>query len=384
MTARRRRRVLPLRLEPLGRGMLECSVCNRLIEGRFTVFVPPHAEPFDRIECARRASAAWGAEERLAPIMLPTIEMFRPRSEPLPALVGPRLTLAALAVFALVPGEAALAGGAALLAGGTAASVYLAAKPSPGVLAPTPSTRVQSLSAWRATSPQVPTTSVVTGPPGLRVGERPVGPERTLTSRHASRGPVARHASIAVARDEAVAELRPHTVRDEGAAPQRPAQSSTEPQATPTAEPKPQAATPAPKPTATLKPKPTATLKPKPTGTPKPKPTQTPTPKPPAEPKPKPTGTPKPKPTDTPKPHPVEPQPTPASPPEAHPPTPPAASGPPTEAPPNEPSGPPDPNGSHGGGNGTPDGSHGGGNGTPDGSHGRGNGTGNNGGRGGR
>jgi hypothetical protein len=68
--------------------MLECSVCSRLYDGCFTVFVPPHAEPFDRIECARRAAAAWGAEERLVPIMLPTIEAFRPRSEPVPARRG--------------------------------------------------------------------------------------------------------------------------------------------------------------------------------------------------------------------------------------------------------------------------------------------------------
>ena len=286
--------------------MLECSVCKRLFDGRFSVFVPLHTEPFDRIECARRAAAAWGAEERLAPIVLPTIEAFRPRSEPLPALVGPRLSLAALAVFALVPGQAALAGGAALLAGGTAASVYLAAKPSPGAAASKPTVRVESPSASRGTSPQAPATAVVTGPLGAHVRERPAGPERALAPRRAGRGTVARHASIAVARDEGVAGLPQRTVPGEEAAPLRPAQSSTELQAaTPTAEPKPEPK-PEREPKATPKPKPRD--KPKPADTPKPthraelQPTSTDPPKPkhPATPKSKPTDTAKPKSTDTP------------------------------------------------------------------------------------
>jgi hypothetical protein len=114
--------------------MLECSVCNRLFDGDFSVFAPPYQEAFDRIECARRA-AAWGADERLAPILLSSVEALRPHSEPLPALVGRRLSIAVLAVSALVPAQAALAGGAALLTGGTAASVYLVAKPAPGAQA---------------------------------------------------------------------------------------------------------------------------------------------------------------------------------------------------------------------------------------------------------
>jgi hypothetical protein len=354
--------------------MLECSVCNRLFDDRFTVFVPPHAEPFDRIECARRAGVAGGVEERLAPIVLPTIEAFRPRSEPLPALVGPRLSLAALAVFVLAPGQAALAGGAALFTGGTAASVYLAAKPSPGAPASKPTVRVQSSSASRATSPQVPATSVVTGPPGAFVRERPAGPERASARRRAGRGTVVRHAPIAFTRDEGVAELPPRAGPGEGAAPRRPRQSSTEPQAAtpltaePTPEPEPESKpkpmdTPKPKDTSEPKPKPKDTSEPKPK--PKPKDTSEPKPKPKdtSEPKPKPKDTSEPKPKDTsePKPKPKdisEPNPPTAKPPTAEPtpappepqPTPPTTSEPPTDAPPNEPPSPQGQNGSHGNG----------------------------------
>jgi len=334
--------------------MRQCSVCNRLFDERFTVFAPPHAEPFDRIECARRAAVAWGFEERLAPIVLPTIEAFRSRSEPLPALVGPRLSLAALAVVALYGGQAALAGGTGLLAGGTAASVYLAAKPSPAAPESKPTVRVQSPSTSRGTSPQGPATSVVTGPPDAFVRERPAVPKRALAPRRAGRDTVEGHARIAVARNEKVAVLPLRAVPGVEAAPQRPAQSSTESRAaTPTAEPKPN-----PKKTDTQKPNPTATPKPKrkpePTDTPKAKPTDTP--------KAKPKDTPKPKDTDKPKPPaakpppaesapaPPKPQSTPASPPESHPPTPtpPTTSEPPTHAPPDEPPGSPGQNGNHG------------------------------------
>ena len=89
--------------------MRECSVCNRLFDDGFSVFAPPCEEAFDRIECARRAAAVWAADERLAPILLPTDEALRPHSEPRPALVGRRLSIVALAVSALVPAQAAAA-----------------------------------------------------------------------------------------------------------------------------------------------------------------------------------------------------------------------------------------------------------------------------------
>src|SRR5438093_10666497 len=61
-------------------SVLECSVCRRLFDGRFKVFVPPHPEPFDTVECARRAAGAWGADKAAAvPLILPTIETVRPR-----------------------------------------------------------------------------------------------------------------------------------------------------------------------------------------------------------------------------------------------------------------------------------------------------------------
>ena len=64
-----------------GSRMLECSICRRRYDDRFRVFVPPHHESFDTIECARRAAAAWGADKAPAPpVVLPTIEFARPRS----------------------------------------------------------------------------------------------------------------------------------------------------------------------------------------------------------------------------------------------------------------------------------------------------------------
>ena len=160
------------------------------------------------------------------------------------------------------------------------------------------------------------------------------GSKRPSAPRSARRGTVARHTPIAVARDEGVAGLPSRAVPREQAAPERPAQRSTEPQAaTPTAEPKPE-------------PKPNST------GTPKPKPTGTPKPEPPiAKPKP-PTA--KPAPTAEPAPAPPEPQLPPTSPPESQPPTstPPTTSEPPTDALPDEPTDRPGQDGSHGEGKG--------------------------------
>ena len=54
--------------------MPECSICRRSYDERFQVFVPPHPEAFDRIECARRAARIWGVDSAAAvPVLLPTI-----------------------------------------------------------------------------------------------------------------------------------------------------------------------------------------------------------------------------------------------------------------------------------------------------------------------
>jgi hypothetical protein len=346
--------------------MLECPICNRLFDERFRVFAPPYPEPYDKIECARRASAAWGADEHVASILLPTVEAPRPHSEPRPALVSRRLSVAALALSALVPAQAALAGGAALFTGGTAASLYLAANQAPGAPASKPTVRVQSPTRSSGPSPQVPARSLVTGPPAPLAWEGLASPERAPAPRHANRDKLARQLQIAVARDVAVAQSRSRPVPGELAAPQRPTQSSTEPHAAaPMAKPSPEpTSAPKPKPIDTQKPidtpNQTETTKPKhtkkPTNTQNPKDTK------------KPTDTPKPKnkPTDTSKPEPpaTKPptagtpappnrQPTPASAPEPQPTTttPPTTSEP-THAPPNDQSGPPNQNGSHGEGNG--------------------------------
>jgi hypothetical protein len=104
-------------------------MCRREYDDRFSVFVPPHPEGFDSIECAQRAAAIWGAAE-LAPVVLPTIEVVPARTEePTPAAAVPKRRFAALAALALIPSQAALAGGVGLAAAGSAASIYLAARP---------------------------------------------------------------------------------------------------------------------------------------------------------------------------------------------------------------------------------------------------------------
>src|SRR4029450_1106021 len=108
--------------------MPECPICRREYDDRFSVFVPPHPEGFDSIECAQRAAAIWAATEPV-PIILPTTEVVAAPAAALPVAAAPRRGLAALAVLALIPGQAALAAGVGLAAAGTAASIYLAARP---------------------------------------------------------------------------------------------------------------------------------------------------------------------------------------------------------------------------------------------------------------
>jgi hypothetical protein len=342
--------------------MLECSICNRLFDDRFRVFAPPYPEPFDRIECARRAGAAQGADEHMAPILLPTVEALRPRAEPirrhsesLPALAGRRLSIAALAFSSLLPAQAALASGAALLTGGTAASVYLAAKPAPRAPAPKPAVRMQTSSTSRGTSPQFRARPVVTSPPAAVVWQERTSPERAPAPHHAGRGKFGRQLPTAVRRDAGIAQLPMRPVPGELAGPQRPTHSSTEPQAaTPAAEPRPEAKSePKQKPTDTQKPKDT----PKPKGTQKP--TDTHKPKDNQQPKdtqkPKHTQKPKDNATDTSKPKPATTKPptaeapAPAEPPTA---TPPTTSESPTDAARDKQPGPPDQNDNHGGGKG--------------------------------
>jgi hypothetical protein len=110
--------------------MPECPICRQEYDDRFSVFVPPHPEGFDSIECAQRAAAIWAASEA-APVILPTIEVVHapPVVDGRPAPAARRRGLLALAALALVPGQAALAAGVGLATAGTAASIYLVAKP---------------------------------------------------------------------------------------------------------------------------------------------------------------------------------------------------------------------------------------------------------------
>ena len=117
-------------------AMPECSICRRSYDERFQVFIPPHPESFDRVECARQAARIWGLDPAAAvPVVLPTIVavgagvgLHRPVAAATPA--APRRAVAALAALAIAPSQVAIAAGAGLFAAGSAASVYLAARPA--------------------------------------------------------------------------------------------------------------------------------------------------------------------------------------------------------------------------------------------------------------
>jgi hypothetical protein len=292
--------------------MPECSVCGRSYDDRFKVFVPPHPEAFDTVECARRAARAWGAHEtgpapiilpagetlRPVPIILPAVETLRPVAERTALSARPRRSIAALTALAIVPGQAALAGGIGLLAGGTAASVYLAARPSSkaahsvvaGPARPgTPSATPPASITHRGLAPSEPAASgAVTRPPdsverNFRAGVRharatfrrahqPVVIANTHTESDAP-SPAAPASSELISRNLPTAPVspRPHF----------------KPRATPKPNPQPAGTwSPKPGPTEGRNPKP----KPEPTGTRSPKP----------KPEPEPTGTRSPKPTPTP------------------------------------------------------------------------------------
>jgi hypothetical protein len=110
-------------------AMPECPVCRQEFDARFQVFAPPGHEPFDTVECARRAVRTAGADDILAPTLLPTIELFpiaRPPAVASPAPSRPaRRRLAAAVAVPLVASPAAVAAGLSLVAAGTATSLYL-------------------------------------------------------------------------------------------------------------------------------------------------------------------------------------------------------------------------------------------------------------------
>src|SRR4029079_12484590 len=119
-------------------AMPECSICRRSYDERFQVFIPPHPESFDRVECARQAARIWGLDPVAAvPVILHTIVAGgsgagfpRPVAAATAPPVAPRRAVAALAALAIAPGQAAVAAGVGLFAAGSVASVYLAARPA--------------------------------------------------------------------------------------------------------------------------------------------------------------------------------------------------------------------------------------------------------------
>jgi hypothetical protein len=146
--------------------MPECPICRRQYDEQSAVFVPPHPEAFDTIECAKLAAAAWGTAA--APVILPTIEIIPapPVAKPKPVAGAPGRRIAALAALALVPGQAALAGGVGLAAAGTAAAIYLAAKPA---FAPHP----EAASTGSSGAPETSTGGSTGGSPASPVQNTP-------------------------------------------------------------------------------------------------------------------------------------------------------------------------------------------------------------------
>jgi hypothetical protein len=168
--------------------VLECPICRQSYEGQFQVFVPPHHESFDTVACARRAAEVWGWNKAVpAPVILPTIEAVRARSETQVASPARRRGVAALTGFELASGQAALATGVGLLAAGAAASIYLGFRPG-------------------ETGPALP---IAAGAPATRqtVSPRPAAPRPTATSSPQTRplSPKTRPAAHAVARAKFVA-----------------------------------------------------------------------------------------------------------------------------------------------------------------------------------
>jgi hypothetical protein len=164
----------------------ECPICRRTYDDRFKVFVPPHSEAYDTIECAR-ASARSGAaaKEPFLPVILPTIEVVRPA--PVAAASARR---AGLGAGAFAPAQLALAGGVGLLAAGTAAAVYIAAKP--------PSKLDQGTTIAAGAGPTLPARPAVTPPAAQTSGA--AGPTLRRVKQHEKSKATIRRPRPAVAR----------------------------------------------------------------------------------------------------------------------------------------------------------------------------------------
>jgi hypothetical protein len=254
--------------------MPECPICRREYDDRFSVFVPPHPEGFDSIECAQRAAAIWAASEP-APVILPTVEVVPapPVEDDRPASAAPRRGLAALAALALVPGQAALAAGVGLATAGTAASIYLAAKP---VLQPSHPASVAT-SAAPAPQPKSPSSGSAAPSPatessggqsaGTSTVDRPA--KKPLRSSHVNTRPARHVHTVHAAKAQAVSVAHHPSLAKSGAA-------NFVSRTVTIRHPHPSA------PEAAPRPHPAAQPKPKPTPKPDPAPTKPNTPKPPA------------------------------------------------------------------------------------------------------
>jgi hypothetical protein len=170
--------------------MPECPICRRTYDARFAIFVAGVDEPFDTIDCARRATSAGALG--LAPAATasrPTLEVVVPGqapAEPAPTRRG----IAAFSMLMVPPRQAALAAGVGLVAAGTAASIYLLVKPT--THAPVASGGSPTRVAPPAAAPPklaraaIGAAATVTGPAvverrSARRATRPPGPKKTQT-----------------------------------------------------------------------------------------------------------------------------------------------------------------------------------------------------------
>jgi hypothetical protein len=157
----------PIRIVRYTWAVPDCPVCRRSFDARFSVFVPPHAEPFDTVECARSAAntASTGVGSGTppgAPLILPTIEVLTSLRGQAKA-VGARAPVAA-GLRERAPVPLAVAAGLTLVVVGSASSLYLwSGLPQSG------------LHATRTTAP-------LTAPPAAASDGGPIAPAPLDTS----------------------------------------------------------------------------------------------------------------------------------------------------------------------------------------------------------
>ncbi len=163
--------------------MFKCPVCRREFDERFQVFAASSREPYDSIDCARRAATAAVAaatltDDLVSPMLLPTLEVVALSRRPAPASTIPRRRLAAALAVPFIASPASVAAGLSLVVVGTATSLALwsgTLEPSDVVVtaaAPQTGEAPQQGSPRAGTSPATPADSGL----GRTASERPLEP----------------------------------------------------------------------------------------------------------------------------------------------------------------------------------------------------------------